>query len=180
MSFTKLLQPKLNPFGLYIYTHEDTSLNLKQYSNQKIAESKLLNFKGEGTYCNSFTHLFISESNDFWIINNSSFQIRYKKMQIKKKNHSMIFIPPLNSQKENGKIFIVGGDDKKSIYYDLKKNYFLNWAPTNEIHIKPALIQIGEYLYLFDSIFNKKNFCFEKTKLTDVKPHWEKIIPNID
>ena len=59
----------------------------------------------------------------------------------------MIFIPPLNSQKENGKIFIVGGDDKKSIYYDLKKNYFLNWAPTNEIHIKPALIQIGEYLY---------------------------------
>ena len=180
MSFTKLLQPKLNPFGLYIYTHEDTSLNLKQYSNQKIAESKLLNFKGEGTYCNSFTHLFISESNDFWIINNSSFQIRYKKMQIKKKNHSMIFIPPLNSQKENGKIFIVGGDDKKSIYYDLKKNYFLNWAPTNEIHIKPALIQIGEYLYLFDSIFNKKNFCFEKTKLTDVKPRWEKIIPNID
>jgi hypothetical protein len=180
MSFTKLLQPKLNPFGLYIYTHEDTSLNLKQYSNQKIAESKLVNFKGEGTYCNSFTHLFISESNDFWIINNSSFQIRYKKMQIKKKNHSMIFIPPLNSQKENGKIFIVGGDDKKSIYYDLKKNYFLNWAPTNEIHIKPALIQIGEYLYLFDSIFNKKNFCFEKTKLTDVKPRWEKIIPNID
>ena len=180
MSFTKLFQPKQNPFGLYIYTHKDNSLSLKQYSKDKILQSKLSNFKGEGAYCNSFTHLFISESNDFWIIDHSSFQIRYKKMQISKKNHSMIFIPPLNSRNENGKIFIVGGEDKKSIYYDLKKNYFLNWAPTNEIHIKPALIQIGDYLYLFDSLQNKKNFCFERTKLTDVNHCWEKIIPNID
>ena len=124
MSFTKLFQPKQNPFGLYIYTHKDNSLSLKQYSEDKISESKLSNFKGVGAYCNSFTHLFISESNDFWIIAHSSFQIRYKKMQISKKNHSMIFIPPLNSRSENGKIFIVGGEDKKSIYYDLKKNYF--------------------------------------------------------
>ena len=180
MSFTKLFQPKQNPFGLYIYSHKDSSLSLRPFSQEKISEAKLSNFKGEGAYCNSFTHLFISESYDFWIINHSSFQIRYKKMQISKKNHSMIFIPPFNSMNENGKIFLVGGEDKKSIYYDLKKNYFLNWAPTNEIHIKPALIQIGEYLYLFDSVQNNKNFCFERTKLTDVKPHWEKIIPIID
>ena len=180
MSFTKLFQPKQNPFGLYIYTHKDSSLSLKLYSQEKLSESKLSNFKGDGAYCNSFTHLFISESKDFWIINHSTFQIRYKKMQIPKKNHSMIFIPPLNSDNGGGKIFIVGGADKKSIYYDLKKNYFLNWAPTNEIHIKPALIQIGEYLYLFNSVQNNQNFCFERTKLTDVKPHWEKIIPTID
>ena len=162
MSFTKLFQPKQNPFGLYIYTHKDSSLSLKLYSQEKLSESKLSNFKGDGAYCNSFTHLFISESKDFWIINHSTFQIRYKKMQIPKKNHSMIFIPPLNSDNGGGKIFIVGGADKKSIYYDLKKNYFLNWAPTNEIHIKPALIQIGEYLYLFDSVQKNQNFCFER------------------
>ena len=47
MSFTKLLQPKQNPFGLYIYSHKDSSLSLKLYSQEKLSQSKLSNFKGE-------------------------------------------------------------------------------------------------------------------------------------
>ena len=34
----------------------------------------------------------------------------------------------------------IRGEDKKSFYYDLNKNYFINWGDTNEIHLKPALI----------------------------------------
>ena len=46
----------------------------------------------------------------------------------------------------------IRGEDKKSFYYDLNKNYFINWGDTNEIHLKPALIKISEYLYIVDSI----------------------------
>ena len=179
MSFEKLFQPKQNPFGLYIFSPKDNSLKLKSFSEKTIALSKLSNYKGEGTYCNSYNYLFISESNDFWIINHSSFQIRHKRMPIVKKNHSIIFVPSSNPSSKEGKIFIVGGDDKKSFYYDLKKNYFLNWVPTNELHNKPALIKIGDYLYLFDTL-HQNNFCFERTNLLDNKPRWEKIIPKIE
>ena len=131
MSFTKLFQPKQNPFGIYIFSPKDNSLILKSFSSQTISLSKLSNYKGEGTYCNSYNYLFISESNNFWVINHSSFQIRYKRMPIVKKNHSIIFVPSPNPSSNEGKIFIVGGGDKKAFYYDLKKNYFLNWAKTN-------------------------------------------------
>ena len=83
MSFTKLFQPKQNPFGIYIFSPKDNSLILKSFSSQTISLSKLSNYKGEGTYCNSYNYLFISESNNFWVINHSSFQIRYKRMPIK-------------------------------------------------------------------------------------------------
>ena len=100
-------------------------------------------------------------------------------MPISKINHSIIFVPSFNPESEEGKIFIVGGEDKKAFYYDLKKNYFIKWESTNELHTKPALLLIGEYLYLFDSL-QQENYCFERTKLTDNKSKWEKIVPNFD
>ena len=179
MIFNKILQPKHNPFGLYIYSIKDNSIIYKSFSPEIISLSKLSNYKGEGTYCNSYNYLFISESNEFWVVNHSTFQIRYKKMPVKKNNHSIIYIPSSNPNVPEGKVYIVGGNDKKSFYYDLKKNYFLNWAPTNELHKKPAVLQIGDYLYLFDSI-QIKDFCFERTNLLNNSPQWEKIIPKIE
>ena len=85
MSFSKLSQPKQNPFRLFILSINDRSVYLKKLSSDKIISSKLSNLKGEGTYCNSYNDLFISEGNNFWIINHDSFQIRYKKMPILKK-----------------------------------------------------------------------------------------------
>ena len=41
-------------------------------------------------------------------------------MPIVKNNHSIIFIPSSNPTQEEGKIFIVGGDDKKSFYINKK------------------------------------------------------------
>ena len=176
MNFSRLLQPKLNPFRLFIYSQKEGSIILKTFPPNKISSYKLSNLKSEPTYCNSYQGLFISQGNDFWIIDNSSFQIRYKRMPREKRNHSMIFIP-CNFQE--GKIFIIGGGDKKTFYYDLKKNYFINWAETNELHNNPALVKVGDYLYIFDSVKNNK-LIFERTKLTDNNKKWEIITPNYD
>ena len=174
MNYTKLFLPKLNPFRLYIYSFKENSIILKTFSQDKLASAKLSNLNSSFAYCNSYNNLFISEGNDFWIINHSSFQIKYKKMPIQKKAQSLIFV-----KNGDGKIFVVGGGDKKSFYYDLKKNYFINWAETNMLHTNPALINIGDYLYILDSVKNNK-LIFERTKLTDNKKQWEIIEPKYD
>ena len=179
MSFNTLFQPKLNPFRIFIYSHKEGSISLKTFTQEKIFSSKLSNLHSDLTYCNSYHNLLLSEGNDFWIINHSSFQIRHKKMPVQKKHHSMIFVPSKGPNTKEGKVFIIGGENKKSFYFDLKKNYFINWAETNEVHKKPALIQIGDYLYIIDSVKNNK-LCFERTKLSDNNKKWELILPEYD
>ena len=179
MKFSKLFQPKLNPLRFFIYSIKEGTITLKTFSSEKISSSKLSNLTTQFTYCNSYNDLFISEGNDFWIINHTSFQIRHKKMPIKKNNHSLKFVQPPNPSSGEGKIFIVGGENKKSFYFDLKKNYFINWAETNELHKNPSLIQTGDYLFIFERGKNNK-LIIERTKLTDNKKHWEIIIPNYD
>ena len=93
MSFNRLLQPKLNPFGLIIYSPKEGRVSLKLFSDNFISQNELYKYKGKGTYCNSFNDLFISEEKDFWIINNSNFKVKRKKLPIDKKNHSLIFLP---------------------------------------------------------------------------------------
>ena len=176
MSFNRLLQPKINPFGLFIYSPKEGTVILKTFSDQIIYQNELNKYNDQGTYCNSFNDIFISEGKYFWIINNKTFTIRKKKAPIERKNHSMIFLSSLTGKSN---VFLVGGADKKTFYYDLNKNYFINWAETNELHNKPALIRIDDYLYLFDSL-KLSNSCFERTKISDNEKKWEKIIPNFD
>ena len=47
---------------------------------------------------------------------------------------------------------------KNGFYYDLNKNYSIDWGNTFDIYKNQALIQLGEYLYIFDTINNKKNY----------------------
>ena len=176
MSYTKLLQPKINPFGIYIYSPKDETITLKSFSDKIISSYELNKYKEQGAYCNSFTDLFISEGKYFWVISNSSFSIKKKKTPIEKNNHSMLF---LSFVTDSSKVFLIGGSDKKAFYYDLKKNYFLNWAETNEFHIRPALMKIDDYLYIFDGLKQSK-ICFERTNLTENIKKWEKIVPNFD
>ena len=173
MSYSRLLQPKINPFGIFIYSPKEGTVDLKTFSDKIISAYELYKYQEVGTYCNSFNDLFISEGKQFWIINNTSFSIKRKITPIEKKNHSMLFLSSLTGE---SKVFLVGGADRKSFYYDLKKNYFINWAETNEIHSKPALIKIDDYLYIFDGL----NKSFERTKLSENIKKWEKIIPNFD
>ena len=180
-NYRKILQPKANPFGLYIYSPKEGTLSLKIYPDKTISLFELNKFNEGSAYCNSYNDLFISggtdnNNKDFWIINNNNFEVKKKNMLMNKRNHSMIF---LNCNEKEEWIFIIGGDDKKSFYYDLNKNYFINWGDTNDIHIRPALMQIGEYLYIFDSINLRKNY-FERTKIITPNRKWEKNVLNID
>ena len=173
MSFNRLLQPKINPFGLFIYFPKEGAIGLKTFSDKVISLNGLSKYKEKGTYCNSFSDLFISEGKEFWIINNITFSVKRKKTPIDKIEHSMIFLSSLAS---SSKVFLIGGADKKAFYYDLKKNYFINWAETNEFHIKPSLLKSDDYLYIFDG-YNNNNICFERTRLSENEKKWEKIIP---
>ena len=172
MKFCKLVQPKINPFGLYIYYPEKGQLTFRNFQESIILSNNLDKLNEKATYCNSDKHIFISQDKHFWLINNNSFSVIKKEMPLAKAEHSMIFIPSIGT-------FIIGGGDKKTFYYDTKKNYFLNWAETNAVHKNPALIQIGDYLYIFGDI-KKDGGCFERTKLTDKKKQWEKITPKFE
>ena len=176
MSFNRLLQPKINPFGLFIYFPKEGAIGLKTFSDKVISLNELSKYKEKGTYCNSYNDLFISEGKEFWIINNTTFSVKRKKTPIDKIEHSMIFLSSLES---SSKVFLIGGSDKKAFYYDLKKNYFINWAETNELHYKPSLLKSDDYLYIFDGYYNN-NICFERTRLSENEKKWEKIIPNFN
>ena len=53
-----------------------------------------------------------------------------------KKNHSMIAIP-------GNYVFIVGGQNKETFYYDLNENKFYGWKKLNKERIEPALILVN-------------------------------------
>ena len=63
--------------------------------------------------CNSPEALYISYQKNFWIISNKNFAIEKKEMPISKEKHSMGYIL------SNNTIFIVGGDNTDSFYYDI-------------------------------------------------------------
>ena len=179
-NYEKIIFPKSNPFSLYIYSPKENIINLQNIPEKNINLFELNKFNEGSAYCNGYSELYISGGNDnnkdFWMINNSNYEIKKKNMLSNKKNHSMIYI---NFREENEWVFIAGGEDTKTFYYDIKKNYFINWGHSLEIHIKPALIQVGEYLYIFDEINIRKNF-FERTKIIEPTRKWEKIVPNFD
>jgi len=180
--FTKLLQPKADPFGIYIFNPKDYSIALKRFTKKEENDNELNAFNENSAYCNSIRDLYISggnylnkELNNFWIINNEYFTIKKIHMIYPKSNHSMIYVN--NNYYEI--IFIVGGKDTKSFYYDIKNNKFINWGNTNYLHVRPALIFINDYIYCFD--YSPKNkIIFERTNINDVNKKWEKIVPNFE
>ena len=147
--FNILIQPKQNPFGLYVFNSNEGSICLEQYPEKIIKKYELDKYSlNYSAYCNSPKHLYISGGkintnsplNDFWIINNKKYSIVNKKMPYKKSNHSMLYVY-LNNKEY---IFIAGGDSNLiTFYYDI----------------------------------NMKSIFFERTNLVTGKPCWEKIIP---
>ena len=79
-------------------------------------------------------------------------------------------------------IFIVGGNDKKTFYFDDNDSKAYNWADLNKERIEPALIRISNILYCFDKLNNENNerLTFEKTDLIKEKHEWILIKPKID
>ena len=187
-SFNKLLQPKENNFGLYVYKIKEGIITLEQYQEQIIKKYELDKYSiNSSSYCNSPKHLYISGGkinnditlNKFWIIKNRNYSIIQKKMPYKKSNHSMMYIYLDNKEY----IFIAGGDENlMTFYYDINMESFIIWANMNAINIKPSLFQYKEYIYSLNSFNNDNNnsIYFERTNLVNGKPAWEKIVPKYD
>ena len=182
--FNILIQPKQNPFGLYVFNSNEGSICLEQYPEKIIKKYELDKYSiNDSAYCNSPKHLYISggkinnisQINDFWIINNKKYSIVNKKMPYKKSNHSMLYVY-LNNKEY---IFIAGGESNLiTFYYDIDMNSFVIWSNMNSINIKPCLYQYNQYIYSFNP-FNKttNSIIFERTNLVTGKPYWEKIMP---
>ena len=181
--FEVLIQPKANPFGIYVYKIKEGLINLRVYPDKFLKKFELDKFSDFSAYCNSPKFLFISGGklndvsiNDFWIINNQKYKIKKTNMPIVKSNHSMIYIN-LNN---NESIFIAGGDNNLStLYYNIKLNSFEIWGNMNSINIKLALYQYNNYLYSFSSL-NDYDYYFERIDLLSKEHKWEKIYPIFD
>ena len=179
--YKKILQPKINPFGLYVYSPRDSILELRNFPEKTIDLFELNKINEGSAYCNSKEDLYISGGKDkdnknFWIINNGDYSIKKKTMPCEKQNHSMIY---LNFNENDEWVFIAGGDNRTCFYYDLNKKYFIDWGITFGLYQNPALIQLGEYLYIFDTLNDKKDY-FERTKIISPTRKWERIFPKID
>ena len=173
----KMVKPKCYSFGLYIYLPKDGKIILDEFTPNKIIEFNLDQINSGSSYCNSPNSFFISGGgvysknpvNYFWIINNQSLNIEIKKMPFGKREHSMIYLP-------NNIVFIVGGNDKKCFFYDIKKDKFSNWANLNNEYFRPVIINSQNFLYCLKELNREKNF-FERTNISSKNPSWEKIFP---
>lgn len=181
--FDIIIQPKTNPFGIFVYKVKEGLINLQIYPDKFSKKYELYKFNDFSAYCNTPKSLFISGGKlddtpikDFWIINNLKYNIIKKNMPVEKSNHSMVYI----NINENEYIFIAGGDNNiDTFYYDIKLNKFENWGNMNTTNIKPTLYQYKNYLYSFNSFSNYDNY-FERTDLLSQDHLWEKIFPVFD
>ena len=158
-------KPFNNPFEVILFRKKDKSLTIQAY---------------DSSYCNGNNHLFISGGektngeiiDDFWEIDLNEQNIAEPVKIPPKKNHSMIFIP-------NNYVFVVGGNDKKTFYFNTENAEVCQWANLNKIRTEPGLQRLSNYLYCFDNA-NNDIFTVEKTDLNSNIPKWNLITPKMD
>jgi hypothetical protein len=171
-----------DPILLFIYDSKKNSFHVQKYDQLLIDLSKL---NQTSSCCNGNNKLFISggidENNEIvdklWIFDLVDYNVE-EPIQINPKNcHSMIYIPKQY-------IFLVGGNDESTLYLNIEDSKIENWADLNKKRIEPALIQVNNFLYVFDNVnkneeINDFVLTFEKTNLLSPKPTWELIRPNL-
>ena len=176
-------KPFHNPFEIEVFNKIDGGLKKLNLNPNDVKNTEIENYNPYSAYCNGNNHLYISggqnEKNvilgQFWDIDLENETIDKLPQGIEpKKNHSMIFIP-------DKYVFIVGGNNKKTFYYDIENKEIVNWANLNKDRIEPALVVARNDLYCFDNLITNDNntLTFEKTNLTKT-PKWDLINPKID
>lgn len=173
----KIIKPKFPIFGLYIYFPKEGIITLEQYDKEIIKEYNLDKITTGCSYCNSPDYFYISGGgaysadpiNDFWIIKKNDLKIEKKIMPFGKRDHSMI-------NASDNKVYIIGGNDKKTFFYDKLKDKFINCADLNKEQKRPILISYNNYIYCLGEINQNENF-FERTNISSARPSWEKIFP---
>ena len=171
-----------DPITLFIYDTKNNSFYPQKYENMFLDFDKL---NMTSSCCNGDNKLFISGgivNNDeivdkLWIFDLMDYSVDDPIKIYPKNDHSMIYIP-------NQYIFILGGNDEKTFYYNIKDKNIYNLNNLNIKRIEPALIQVNNYLYAFDNVNKNKGvhdfeITFEKTNLLSNKPNWELIKPKL-
>lgn len=171
-----------NPLILFIYDCKKKAFHSRKY------ETLLQNFEklnSSASCCNGDNKLFVSGGTDrnensidnLWIFNLLDYNVDESIKVPGKANHSMIFIPKKY-------IFFIGGNDKKVFYLDINDKKVENWSELNNLREEPALIQVNNYLYVFNKINKNEmtdnyDLSLEKTNLLSNEPTWELIHPEL-
>ena len=167
--YNKLIIPIKNNdcLELYVYYPEKGVMDIEEYHKKIYKEYSLFKINKQSSFCNSHNYLFLSGGednneiiNDFWIIDNNQYSIKYLSMPSPKSNHSMI---NLNDEY----ILILGGNDTKTYLFNIEKNEFIFFENTNNTHLNPYIILFNNYIYCFSEqseiiIAEKKLFSLDK------------------
>ena len=176
-------KPFYNPFEIYTFEPSRNLIRFKRYSQNLIAEKELDKFSIESAYCNGNNHLFLSGGLNpnnqggldlFWDIDLGSDDLSSPINMVPKKNHSMMY--------DDKKVYIVGGEDEKTLFYDTETKNMNKIANLNIKRFEPSLIRSDNYLYCFDTSSRKNNnkFSIERINLNNMaQSKWEIIYPSI-
>ena len=143
-------KPFNDPFEIFTFNRKEKNIKIQIYNEALIEKSELNNFSNTSSaYCNGNNCLYISggETKNYeiidklWKINLENKFINNPIQISPKKNHSMISI-------SNNYIFIVGGNDKKTFYFDDNNSKIYNWADLNKERIEPAINKNIKYFIL--------------------------------
>ena len=174
--------PCYNPFLILIYDIKQNTTKIKKLEENIIFNNNQIKFGIESSYCNGGNHFFIygginvSTREELGILldinltnENINFQIN---ISPPKRNHSLLYY--------NKKVYIVGGNDKKTLFYDLEDQLIGNMAELNINRFEPSLITHSNYLYCFDGARRiGEKFSFEKIIFEQRDVKWEIIYPTI-
>ncbi len=177
-----IAKPLSEPFEICCFEKNQKIIKIINFNPNDIAKNEIDSFSHSSAFCNGNDHLYISggENNRkvtlgyIWDVDLKNKSINKFQKEIEpKKNHSMIFIP-------DNYVFIIGGNDKKTYYFDINTKEIFPYYDLNIERYEPALILINDDLYCFDNIKKQNsNLTFEKSNLIQ-KEKWELINPNID
>ena len=172
-----------DPLTLFIYDPKDNVFHVKKY-NQGLYDFEKLN--NTSSYCNGKNKLFVSGGMDdneqiidkLWIFDLNDYNVDDAIDIPPKCNHSMLYLP-------KNIIFFVGGKDKETFYFNIDEKKVGKWGELNEKRNEPALIQVKNYLYVFDNINKNEEYdsielSCERTNLLGTENKWELIKPNLD
>ena len=174
-----MAKPFFDPFEILCFYKSQRKFIILNYNNNIIDKTKIDQCDLTSSYCNGWNHLYISGGenciNKLWDINLKKNIIHDSVIIPPKKYHSMIFIPKFI-------VFVVGGNNLDTFYYNLKDKKLINWGKLNIIRIEPALQVVKNKLYCVDSansVSNQTNYTIEVTELTSNKGKWKLLKPKL-
>ena len=169
------------PIDLFIYDTKKRLFHVQKYKEEENPNFEKLT--STSSCCNGDDKLYISGGIDndkdiidkLWIFDLVTYNVECLSNLAPKNNHSMIYIP-------SKYVFLVGGNDTKVLYFDINEKEIQSWGELNKKRLEPALIQMNNYLYVFDNVNKNENnleLTFERTDLLSDKPCFEIIEPNL-